>query len=101
MLTHWILTLARAWTVGLVACAAIATGAERVALTSLELGHLYVAGWQALRPDQTFSGRPISIGGRTFEHGIGTRATTTLWVELDGKVDGFSAWLGVDDSAAP
>jgi alpha-galactosidase len=42
----------------------------------------------------------MTISGRTFQRGIGTRATSTLWVELDGQADQFVASVGVDDAAA-
>jgi alpha-galactosidase len=73
--------------------------AETIPLASLDLGHLHVAAWSAPRVDRAFNGRPLSIGGRTFERGIGTRATSTLWLELDGRVERFLAAVGVDDSA--
>ncbi len=74
-------------------------GAESTSLTDLDLSHLHVAGWTAQRLDKSFNGKPLSIGGRKYEHGIGARATSTLWLELDGRVDRFSAFVGVDDAA--
>jgi alpha-galactosidase len=41
----------------------------------------------------------LTVGGAKYERGIGTRATTTLWFELDGKAGRFSASVGVDDAA--
>ena len=73
--------------------------AESVALTTLDLNHLHVAGWSAPRLDQSFPGKPLAIAGRKFAHGLGTRATSTLWLELDGRVEKFSATVGVDDAA--
>ena len=76
------------------------TRADTISLTSLDLTHLQVAAWSAPRVDKSFGGRPLSIGGRIYEHGLGTRATTTVWLELDGKADTFTALVGVDDAAS-
>lgn len=72
---------------------------QTVSLTELDLSHLHVAGWSPARVNLAFNGKPLSIAGRKFERGIGTRATTTLWLELDGKVQRFEAMAGVDDVA--
>ena len=66
----------------------LATGvplnAETIALSELDLTHLHVAGWSPPRVDLSFNGKSLSIAGEKFAHGIGTRATTTVWFELDG-----------------
>ena len=49
--------------------------------------------------NKALGGRPLAIGGRKFQRGIGTRATSTLWLELDGKVEKFNALAGIDDGA--
>lgn len=69
-------------------------------LSSLDLTHLHYEGWTKPSVDRSFSGKLLSIGGRKFEHGIGTRATSSLWLELDGQTERFCAWTGVDDGAA-
>ncbi len=68
-------------------------------LTELDLAHLHFEGWKRPSVDLSFSGKPITIGGRAFARGIGTRATTTFWVELDGQAEKFVASVGVDDGA--
>src|SRR5688572_18779190 len=73
--------------------------AASVSLTELDLTHLHVAGWSAPRVDLAFNGRPISIGKQTYPRGLGTRATSTLWLELDGRADRLVAQVGVDDAA--
>lgn len=83
-----------------VALAAALRSAEVVALTDLDLKHLHVAGWSPARVNQAFNGRPLSIGGKKFERGLGTRATSTLWLELDGRTVRLAAAVGVDDAAA-
>ena len=85
--------------VPLLAVASARLFAASVSLTELDLNHLHVAGWSAPRVNQAFYGQPLSIGGRKFERGVGTRATTTLWLELDGKVERFTGWVGTHDVA--
>ena len=77
------------------ACLAV----ETVPLTSLDLANLHFEGWRKPQTDKAFSGKPLSIGGQKFQNGIGTRALSTLWLELDGRTQMFLASVGVDDSA--
>ncbi|MEO7999018.1 MAG: NPCBM/NEW2 domain-containing protein, partial [Gemmatimonadaceae bacterium] len=44
-------------------------------------------------------GNPIHIGGRSFTSGVGTRATSVLFVNLNGSAVRFSAMVGADDNA--
>jgi alpha-galactosidase len=53
--------------------------------------------WGQAHADQSVEGRPLQIGGRTFDHGIGSHANSSIPIELDGKADRLSAWVGVDD----
>ncbi|MBI5397507.1 MAG: NPCBM/NEW2 domain-containing protein [Verrucomicrobia bacterium] len=76
-----------------------ARAAETVWLTELDLGHLHFEGWRKPQVDKSFSGKPLSIAGRKFERGVGTRALSTLWLELDGRTEKFLASVGVDDAA--
>ncbi len=88
----------------LIICAALiplgaSRAAETVSLTQLNLSHLHFEGWARPKTDQSFNGKPLSIGGQKFERGIGTRALSTLWLELDGRTEKFLASVGVDDAA--
>jgi len=76
-----------------------ARAAETVWLGELDLGHLHYEGWRKPQVDKSFSGKPLAVAGRKFERGIGTRALSTLWLELDGRVERFQAFVGVDDAA--
>ena len=55
-----------------------------VPLSSLDLSKM-TAGWGEPQADKNCMGQPMSIAGRTFEHGVGTHADSLLHVELDGK----------------
>ena len=78
--------------------ACLALNGEIVPLTALEIGRIR-QGWGAPRVDLAVTGKPLSIGGRLFEHGLGTHARSTLWIELDGGAARFQASVGVDDGA--
>jgi alpha-galactosidase len=51
--------------------------------------------WGQPHGNQSVDGHPLSIGGKRFEHGLGTHATSTLSVTLNGATQ-FSASVGVD-----
>jgi len=81
----------------LIAFAATALG-DIVPLGELDLSKMS-SGWGRPRVDQSITGKPISIAGRTFEHGVGTHAESALHISLDGKAERFRAFVGVDDAA--
>ena len=76
-----------------------APAAETVWLTDLDLSHLHFEGGKKPSTGKAFSGKPLTIGGQTFQRGLGTRATSSLWLELDGQAEQFTAFVGVDDAA--
>ena len=77
----------------------ISGAAESIWLTQLDLANLHFEGWGRPQVDKSFTGKPLSVAGQKFAHGIGTRALTLLWLELDGRVEKFTGAVGVDDSA--
>ncbi len=72
--------------------------AENVPLSSLDLTQM-TAGWSVPKIDSSVAGKPLSIAGVKFAHGIGTHAASKLRVELRGEANRFKAKVGVDDSA--
>jgi alpha-galactosidase len=73
--------------------------AQTVRLGELDLSKMS-SGWGKPLVDQSVTGKALSIGGRTFDQGVGTHAGSELHLELDGKVERFKAFVGVDDAAA-
>ena len=71
--------------------------AETVPLSTLDLSKMK-QGWGEPKIDQSVTGKPLTIGGKTFEHGVGTHAQSMLYVQLDGGTSRFTAKVGVDDS---
>src|SRR5436190_9889771 len=49
------------------------------------------------RTNRSTQNKPMSIGGQKFTNGIGTRASSQLMLDLQGKAQSFYAKVGVDD----
>ncbi len=71
--------------------------AQTVWLSSLDLSKTR-QGWGQARADKSVTEKPISIDGQKFEHGLGTHASSTLWLDLGGGSERFTASVGVDDA---
>jgi alpha-galactosidase len=69
---------------------------ETVLLSSLDLGKVR-QDWGQPQTDKSIDGRPLSIGGKKFEHGLGTHAVSTLYIDLKGGAQRFTAFVGIDD----
>ena len=80
-----------------------------VPLASLDLTKMRVqpAGGRAgqgqtvAQPNKSVDGNAIRIGGQEFASGVGTRATSVLFVNLGGGAERFSAMVGADDNPIP
>jgi alpha-galactosidase len=83
----------------LLALALNASGAETVWLNSLDLSNMR-QGYGAPQVNRSIREKPLAIGGKTFERGVGTHASSIVWIELGGGADRFLATVGVDDAAA-
>lgn len=57
------------------------------------------SGWGSPKKNGSVTDKPMGIGGKKYERGVGTHAESSLWLSLDGKVASFSAEVGVDDHA--
>jgi len=79
-----------------------------VSLASLDLAKMRVqpgggrGGQQTVaQANKSIDGNPIHIGGKAFDSGVGTRATSVLFVTLNGGASRFSAMVGADDNPLP
>jgi len=79
-------------------CGTLAAKADVAALADLDLTKMS-SGWGQPLADKSVTGKPLSIGGKVFERGVGTHADSVLYVDLDGRVERFQASVGVDDAA--
>jgi alpha-galactosidase len=75
---------------------ASAAATETVLLGSLDVSKVK-QGWGQPQADKSVDGKQISIGGKKFEHGLGTHAESTLIINLKGGAERFTAYVGVDD----
>ena len=95
-------------TLALIGAAATPRRSE-VPLSSLDLTKMrvqagYGRGAQAAtvaQANKSIDGNPIQIGGQQFTEGVGTRATSVLFVNLAGGSERFSALVGADDNPIP
>ncbi len=55
-------------------------------------------GWGEAKIDQSVTGKPLTIGGETFAHGVGTHAQSVFFVQLNGGTKRFTAKVGLDAS---
>lgn len=89
----------RLFLIGFVAAFAIyARAAEQVWMDSLDLS-LTQQGWGSAQTNKSVTGAPLSISGKVFEHGVGTHAPSTMFVNLAGGTERFLAAVGLDDAA--
>ncbi len=75
-----------------------AAAEKEVRLNSLDLGRMR-QGYGTPMIDSSIRGTSLTIAGRSFAHGVGTHAVSTLWVDLKGGTERFRSWVGLDDSA--
>jgi alpha-galactosidase len=71
-------------------------GADTVKLTDLGLDKLHQQ-WGTPQIDKDVSEHPLTIGGTTFAHGIGSHAAAAWWIYLGGAGQRFTALVGFDD----
>ena len=76
------------------------TGADAPAngvwLDTLDYSGAYVG--RSLRPGKTTRNMPITIGGATYQHGLGVTSNTELWYDLGGAATRLQAVGAIDDS---
>ena len=54
-------------------------------------------GLGAPQPDRNLSGKPITLKGVVYPHGLGTHAVSEISIDLKGVAIRFAAMVGVDD----
>ena len=70
--------------------------AETFGLETLQLQYVEQE-WGQAQPNQSVDRHPLAIGGKQFEHGLGTHANSVFRLALGGKGERFTASVGVDD----
>ncbi|HEV2971654.1 MAG TPA: NPCBM/NEW2 domain-containing protein [Pirellulales bacterium] len=80
----------------LVLLATATAAADIVRLEDLGFNHLH-QDWGKPGKGKSVDGHPLTIAGKVFEHGLGSHASSSWWIDLAGKADRFTASVGVDD----
>jgi alpha-galactosidase len=70
--------------------------ADTVSLADLGVDKVHQE-WGKPAADKSVGGGPLTIGGKAFDHGLGTHAGSMLWLNLNGSAQRFTAQVGVDD----
>src|ERR1035441_3284436 len=70
--------------------------ADTFGLETLQLQYVQ-QDWGDPHANQSVDGHPLQLGGKRFEHGLGTHANGTFRISLGGKAERFTANVGVDD----
>jgi alpha-galactosidase len=91
-------TLSAALSFGLLTTPALAGEPETVWLSSLDISPI-TQGWGQPQADKAVTGKPMAIGGKAFERGLGTHADSLVRIQLKGGAQKFMASVGVDDAA--
>ena len=76
----------------------LASASHIVWLSSLDLDKM-TCGAGRPRANRSVSDTPLRVAGRAFSQGVGTHARSVLWLDLGGRAERFTAWVGKDDSA--
>jgi alpha-galactosidase len=71
---------------------------DAVWLSSLDLSKMQQS-WGRPQINRSIREKPLTIAGQLFERGVGTHATSALWIELGGGSEKFLANVGLDDAA--
>jgi alpha-galactosidase len=69
---------------------------ETVSVGALDLSKVQQS-WGQPQADKSIDGHPLVIGGKKFEHGLGTHAVSSLYIDLKGGAQRFTAQVGIDD----
>lgn len=76
--------------------AALSVGAaDSIKLSELNTQHIQ-QGWGSAGVNKSVSGGALMIGGKKFDHGIGTHANSSWLIDLAGAGEWFEAKVGVD-----
>lgn len=75
-----------------------ARGSDVVWLDELDAGKIH-QDYGKPQINRSMRAKTLTVGGETFQHGIGTHANMSLWIDLAGNAQRFEAKVGLDDAA--
>jgi len=65
-----------------------------------KLNLTYMESFGPSQANQSYSGKPLCVAGKTYERGVGTHAESRFLLDLGRKALRFSAWVGLDDHSS-
>jgi len=90
------MNIVRSVLTSVIALTASCSFAANYGLETLDLGYVE-QGWGSAQANKSVDGHALSIGGKKFEHGLGTHAASSFRISLNGKAERFHASVGIDD----
>lgn len=69
---------------------------DTIWLDTLDLSHMD-QGWSKPAAGRTVDGKPLTLAGQVFAHGVGTHAYSELLIDLGGNATWFKSVVGIDD----
>src|SRR4051812_18711305 len=70
--------------------------ADTVGIGQLNLESIH-QDWGTPQVDKSVDGHPLTIAGKTFDHGLGTHAQSVWWIDVANRGERFTASVGLDD----
>ena len=74
---------------------------ELVFVSLMDLSKLTCDRSQDFHVDKSFGRKELTLGGKKFTNGIGTRSNTVIPLDLKGAAESFTATVGVDEGVKP
>ncbi len=71
---------------------------DTIDLADLDLSHIH-QDWGQPGKNRSVGGNTITIAGKTFERGVGSHGFSVWWIDLGGKAERFTAYVGADEEA--
>jgi len=74
------------------------SSSNQVWLDSLDLSLIRQSFGQA-QANESVRHHPLTLGGKVYQHGVGTHAISMIWIDLGGSALSFQATVGVDNES--
>ena len=76
--------------------ACIADSQKTIELSSMDLTKM-TSGWANPVANKSVANNPLTLAGKVYGSGVGTHATSTMFIDLKGQAERFTAIAGIDD----
>ncbi len=69
---------------------------KTIELSSMDLTKM-TSGWANPVANKSVANNPLTLAGKVYDSGIGTHATSVMFIDLKGQAERFTAIAGIDD----